>query len=329
MRETLKNILCRREKHQTDIFQLNARRYGFFNADKTIYYVNETNRELGFFAMYRCWLEYVYLADVCGFVPVINVGPDFAYAENRPIAGTKNPFEYYFLQPSSISVREAMHSSRVVHSDIVHRQMVELVLTGKMLQYDCNLQYLRLMGGIVRKYFKFNHTIQEYINEGLERLGIGDGKTLGVHVRGTDFKKGYDNHPVFVTEEEAFQAIDGVFEKKQYNRIFVATDDRLILEAFVRRYKEKLCFYTDVLRGSDRKSVAFHENDRAVHKYQLGREVIRDMCTLSRCDGLVAGVSQVAICARINKLAQKKKYQDLIIIDKGINRNGRVFYQHR
>ena len=89
-----------------------------------------------------------------------------------------------------------------------------------------------------------------------------------------------------------------------------------------------MLYYSDVMRSNDRKSVAFHASSRVNHKYKLGLEVIRDMYTLSKCDGFVAGISQVAVCARINKLSRKEKYQDLIIIDKGIQKSGRLFYRH-
>ena len=53
--------------------------------------------------------------------------------------------------------------------------------------------------------------------------------------------------------------------------------------------------------------VAFEKSGRKKHKYRLGLEVLRDMHTLAMCDGLVVGISQVAVC------------------DKGINRNCREF----
>ena len=67
------------------------------------------------------------------------------------------------------------------------------------------------------------------------------------------------------------------------------------------------------------------KDGRKCHKYRLGLEVIRDMYTLAMCGGLVAGISQVAVCAQINKLAMGKEFEDLIVIDKGINRNAKNF----
>lgn len=328
MNEFINDFLCAGKNKEKDLFRLRQKHYGFLNGEKTIYYINETNANLGFFAMYRYWLEYLYFADICGYTPVIDVGGDFAYCEKNAVNGTKNPFEYYFQQPATINVKQAMHSSRVIYSDIVHRQMVELILTGKKTHYNCNLRYMQFMGEIICKYLKYNYETGSFIKEGVQKIGIGNSKILGVHIRGTDFKKKYDNHPVFVTDKEIFKAVDNLLEKNHYEGIFVATDDEPMMKLFIKRYGNRMRYYLDVMRSSDMKSVIFHESSRTNHRYKLGLEVIRDMYTLSLCDGLVAGVSQVVICARINKIARREKYQDLVIIDKGINNNGRPFYRH-
>lgn len=100
------------------------------------------------------------------------------------------------------------------------------------------------------------------------------------------------------------------------------------MKSFENKYGEKLCYYKDVERGSTNKSVAFCKNNREQHKYLLGLEVIRDMYTLSKCDSLIAGVSQVPICAQINKISRGEKYEVVKIIDKGINRNSHIFIKH-
>lgn len=327
MKHYISNLLFPKTQADIDIFRLKHKRGGSLNFDKTIYYINEENGDLGFFAMYRYWLEYLYFADVCGYIPVIDVGKDFAYYDNSLIMNTKNVFEYYFIQPTSINVTEAKHSSKVIFSDIIHRQMVELIFTGKRSHYDCSLRYLQFMGYIARKYLKYNVATQNYIDRGIAELGFKEQKVVGVHIRGTDFRKKYNNHPLFVTEEECFNAIEHLFDNKEYSKIFLATDDQNILDVFINKYGDKIIYYSDVMRSKVKTSVAFIKSNRDRHKYKLGLEVIRDMYTLSQCDGLIAGVSQVAICARINKLARKEKYKDIIIIDKGIYKNEHHFHK--
>lgn len=311
-----------------DLFNQRIRHHGFANSDKIIYYIAEDDKDLGFFAMYRGWLEYLYFADVCGYVPVIKVGPDFVYQEKEKINGTDNPFEYYFLQPSLISVQSAKVSRNVINAVLSHREMVELILTGKYANYKTTKRYMKEMSYIVKKYIKFNQPTYDYISEGMKRLNIENEKVLGIHIRGTDFRAKYDNHPIYVNESECFKEIDDLFEKKRYTKIFVATDDDRILKNFVDKYGKKICYYDDVKRSSKNQSVAFSKNNRKNHKYLLGLEVIKDMYTLSMCSGLVAGISQVAICARINKMARGEQYEDIKIIDKGLNRNGHLFMRY-
>ncbi|MFI3202283.1 MAG: hypothetical protein R3Y54_12335, partial [Eubacteriales bacterium] len=49
------------------------------------------------------------------------------------------------------------------------------------------------------------------------------------------------------------------------------------------------------------------------------------MQTLSLCDGLVAGMSQVSIIARITKKSMGDEYRMLDIIDKGIASNNNSY----
>lgn len=319
------NKITRKTERKEDVFKLKINHYGSLNRDKVLYYICEENDNLGFFAMYRYWLEYLYFADVCGYMPFVDAGKGFAYHEENEIEGKKNTFEYYFCQPSQVKLQEVKFSNKVVRSDTMHREMVELVYTGKSNHYSYNRKYLLAMSKIVKKYMKFNNKTMEYLDAGCSKLGLRDQRVLGIHVRGTDFRTQYNNHPVALKEEEYFMEIDKVWEKGEYDKIFLATDDSRILQAFLDKYGNRICYFQDVMRSNKNKSVAFVENSRKNHKYLLGLEVIRDMYSLAICQGLIAGISQVAICAQINKLAMGHRYEDLVIIDKGINKNSRIF----
>lgn len=307
-----------------DYFRLKPKRCGIHNKDKTIYVICEDNENLGFFAMYRYWLEYLYFADICGYSPVVSAGHGFAYGEPE-FMGKRDPFEYYFEQPVGIALHQARKSSKVIASDIRHRQMIELVYTGKYADYRYTQKYLKVMGDIVRKYMRFNNSSWRYICSGLDKLQIEESRVLGVHIRGTDFKSRFDNHPICLEPADFFPVIDALLSGAGYNKIFLATDDKGFLEQFLEKYGNKICYYRDVFRNNRNRSVAFEKSTRQKHKYRLGLEVLRDMYTLAACDGLTAGVSQVAVCAQINKLAMGKQYRDLKIIDKGICRNHRGF----
>lgn len=308
-----------------DNLQLQPKHYGKENKDKIIYYICEDNGNLGFFALYRYWVEYLYFADVCGYCPVISAGKEFAYGEEKRILGTRNPYEYYFCQPSGIGLQQVRSSYKVIYSHISHRQIVEIVYTGKNDNYLYTQRYLQTMADIVKKYVKFNDNTMQFLKDGLDAIDLSNKSVLGVHIRGTDFRMGYNNHPVYVTAEEYFDVIDKYLHSKKYDKIFIATDDSRILDQFIKRYGDLLCYYEDTIRNDKNVSVIFKKEVGKEYRYRAGLEVIRDMYTLASCDGLLAGISQVAICAQINKLAQGGWYNDLEIINKGIYKNGRSF----
>lgn len=312
-----------------NISQPEQHRLGNKNKGKIVYLIEEDNENLGFFAMYRRWIEYLYFAHICGYVPVINAGEHFAYRSVGGKKRTNNAFEYYFEQPAGISIEEAYKSNRVIFSEVRHRQMVELVLLGK---YDCyfyNKRYLHMMSDIVRRYIKFNRTTWNYITDGIDRLGIKRNRVLGIHVRGTDFRKKFNDHPVFVSEQDVFDKIESVIPKYGYDKIFLATDDASILNNFITRYRDLVCNYTDVIRSDSMQSVIFQKNNRRNNQQLLGLEVIRDMYTLSQCEGFICGMSQVAVCAQMNKLARKEIYKDIEVIDHGIYKNNRNFHRYQ
>lgn len=144
-------------------------------------------------------------------------------------------------------------------------------------------------------------------------------KILGVHARGTDFKRNYNGHPIAVTAQEYLAEAKNLVETGEYDRIFLATDDTNAVRLFRNEFGSKILYYDDVTRGEGNETVMKSDSTRDDHHYKLGLEVLRDMYTLASCDGLVAGLSQVSFAARIQKFSWNQQYVDLKILDKGIN----------
>ena len=86
-----------------------------------------------------------------------------------------------------------------------------------------------------------------------------------------------------------------------------------------------MVYYDDVYRGNSTAGVHTTKGDRENHNYKLGLEVVRDMYTLAACNGLVAGMSQVSMSARITNKAFYMPYESVCIIDKGLSQNGKIY----
>ncbi len=287
-------------------------------ANGKIVYVAKTMGCDGFFAELRFILHEIYFADKYGFIPVAIMPSVSCYAESHAINGTDNPFEYYFNQVSDIDYKTAQIDYAFVRHTWVQRKEIE-VDTGMIENnYKITDKYMQTMANVVNKYLSYNDTVKAYLEENVKLLQ--GKKVLGVHVRGADFKRAYKNHPYMVTVDEYLELTKSQFDKGQYDMVFLATDDKEAVEKFSLEFKEKLIYFSDVIRTDGDETVMKSEETRENHHYKLGLEVIRDMHTLSVCDGLIAGMSNVSIFARILKRSRDKEYSQLTIIDKGIKK---------
>ena len=278
-----------------------------------LYHIRIGSKGDGFFAEYRRLLNYLYYADQLHLIPYIEFTQDYTYAEQNPVHGHTNPFEYYFLQPC-VTEEESrkyryMLTSRDCDQDFSRHLKPE---NG----YDLSEEYVAAVAGVSRKYIRPNSETEEMMRK--SRAFLGERKTLGVHVRLTDFKKNYYGHPTCVTADRHLEAARNAVEQYGFEQVFLATDDLGTVELFRKEFGEKLLIYSDVVRSDGEVSVAFSHCGRENHHYLLGLEVLRDMYTLSLCSGLVAGKSQVSICAYIQRRVTGD-YECREIIDAGYN----------
>ncbi len=296
-------------------------RRGDEHTGKTIYEIGAFGNDVGFFAEYLFTLIKLCFAEEKGFVPYVNWGEDFLYFD--PSAQEKNAFLSYFEQVSDIE--DASKAANVVRAKNIHiseMQNERLHTYG----YSVTEEYLKALTEMTKKYIRYNEKTKTYLEEGYEKL-IGKKKALAVHFRGTDYRRSYNNHPVFITPEDLIGKAKGIFEKGGYEVLFLATDEEKAVEEFRKAFGEKLVFFEDVYRaGEGDESVAYSKSEREHHKYLLGLEVIRDEYLLTRCTGLICGTSNLTLSARIMRKAwYEKDYDDCVILDKGLNHNEKDF----
>jgi len=312
--------------YEPNVIELKS--FGEKNPGKNIYFVNIVGRNyIGFGVYLRQTLYGLYEAEYLGFVPVVYYQPQGClYAEDEEVNGTSNPFEYYFEQVSDVSVEDVYESARVFLYEAAHSTRIEARLGnmnpnmpgGYLVNNDI---YMSEMGRVFKKYMRLNQVVGNQVSTDMQQLspdGWEGEKTLGVHIRGTDYALNWVNHPNMVTADEFIQAIDEVMETYAYKYIFLATDDKRRLESLRAKYGSKLIYYKDVARGENELNIAMEQNDRPMHHYLNGFEVLRDMYTLANCDSLVCGLSQISIAVRIIRLAGDSPYTYLKVLDKGL-----------
>ena len=291
-----------------------------------IYNANETGNGMGFFAELGMTLIKLYFADKRGLKPYISWGEGYVYYEPQGVEGEKNAFLYYFKPASEVS--SVNNASYVVNQKPWHCEQVKKIFEA--VSYEVSDAYIDAMAGMLKKYISYNDKIQKYLEQEYQNL-LGDERTVAVHYRGTDFNRGYNNHPVPVQVEQEINKVRELLEHRGYKQIFLATDEDKIVQQFRQEFGEMVKVYEDTYRDyGTGESIAFSKAERELHHYLLGREVLRDQYTLTRCEGLVCGYSNITFIARIMRKAwYESTWDDFCLINNGINHNKNTFSNSR
>ena len=270
-----------------------------------IYDISITGKSAGFFAIYRWILSGLYVADRFNMLPHVSIKDTFYSNENEDF------FKIYFKL--KIGVDNIENEPNVFkYSDGHFLWLEEKHNIDLVYNYNVNGDYINELANIKNKYLDFNDEIKNKINIQIVNL-LNKEKTVGIHYRGTDYKAGFRCHPIALNPSDYFEYIDKLLALN-YTKIFVATDDKMALDEFINRYGDKIVYYKDTNRSIDGKSVHEFSNEDPFLK---GYEVLKDMLTLSKCDSLICGKSQVSIAARVEKASKKEKYEFFKLIDKG------------
>lgn len=275
----------------------------------------------GFFACVRWALDGLYFCDKMNFVPVIYFAHNSIYFDEEVFGNDKNPFNYYFDDVESIDIGDLCGKPQIDFNP--RNSLLAENMNGK-LSYAVSNRYIEEMAYIMRKYLHFNSEVQAYMDLYIKDLRINE-ETLGVHIRGTDYKLNYRNHPNFVGSTEYFREIDHLLESRIFKKIFLATDDNDILDEFKNHYDEEQIIYSNKVERSNGVEGVHTRKNKGKTPYELGLDVIGDMGALSKCGGILSGMSQVALISRVYKQSNNESYIYDRILNKGINKNGRLY----
>lgn len=275
----------------------------------------------GFFACVRWALDGLYFCDRCGFLPYIEFSKDSIYKDENVFEKEKNVFEYYFENVCEITPQN------IVEHSIVEYTPRNALLAERMnggVNYEVTEKYISEMARIAQKYIRFNEKTISVIKNALDDLNVNN-DTLGIHIRGTDYKSNYKNHPIFVEVTDYYPHIDYALDKLNFKKIFVATDDQQLLDELIRHYGSKKVIFNHNIKRSTGKIGVHTSCYKEKTPYYLGLDVICDMEALKSCGGLISGMSQVALIARIMKKSEEEEFLYDQIINKGVNKRGKLY----
>lgn len=312
------------DKPNHRVFHWEVHELGEKNKGKIILYLANDLGYGGFCALWIYYLNRLSFAERMGMTMCINTFHSNAYQEREPYRGTRNNvFEYYFLQPGGISVDDALESNAVIYDwNNVDYGFEDFFHAGGDTDYTYKEEEIEQFGRIQYKCLHFQPDVQMRLDEDISGIFSGVGKVVGVHARGTDYKIGYKGHPMAVTAEMYIQKAKELLHHSNAQKVFLATDDNGMIEAFQKAFGDKLLYYEDVKRSEGTVWNCEFDQERPHHRFLLGYEIIRDVMTLGSCDSLVCGMSYVGFMARVVKASKQKKYECLGYIAPGLNKDG-------
>ena len=287
------------------------------NLGKAPVCVYDVKDQIGLFAYLRRASEFLYYCDRMGFTPLLKWS-NSDYVDSS-ITDTDNAFEYFYRQPGGIS--EVPDCAAVVDYAPGNLTMARSFVSSNL--YDPGNEFVRVTGIMAGRYLTLKDPVKNKIDDFLSELEIGD-DTLGVHIRGTDFRKVYKGHPVFVGPEDYYPLIDEAIAEHGFKKIFLATDDVEILSEFLEHYKTLDVRYSQtVVRGSGvlgiHKEAAFND---AISPYREGINALCDAYALAACGGVISGLSHLPMFSRMLRYGGGREYVFNETISKGCHKKG-------
>lgn len=261
-------------------------------------------KAVGLFCYFNQTLGGIAYAERRNMIPVIDIRTNINSLLYENEKGRVNAWEYYFEQPSGITLDETLSMNDAViknaHENISPSQSADFFMNDwGQLDYWKKIcrKYIRLSPAAIEKF------------EAMKAKYEGR-KILGVIVRGTDFVTTRPSgHPIPPTAEQAIKKAREAMREKNFDSVYLATEDKRILAKFQDAFGEKLILpdaqYVDYdysntgNTGKDRNWMYKYHNDRENDKYLSGMEYLVSILFLSRCEGFIASGNNGAVGAML------------------------------
>lgn len=263
------------------------RRYGNKNRSETIYIIRRPSKTVGLLSYVITTLGHIQRAVDQGYKVVV----DMKNYENMYQQSKKdNSWEYFFEQPSRISLDEAYKSQNV----ILTSETIPETRPNDTDDFYYNMYNRKCWQELCKKYIRVNSDVNQYVEEIKDRLfGCSEGqKVLGVLCRGTDYTSlKPKSHPVQPTAKQLIQRIHELKKIYCIDKIFLVTEDEHVLEEFKQEFTEGILKYLDTKRftGHEKEYLVNTMYREQVNTKRQGIDYLAQILLLSKCEYFIGG----------------------------------------
>lgn len=218
-----------------------------------------------------------------GFIPVIDMQTKENIFLSRQDRKKTNAWELFFEQPAGVSFSQIKDKPNkiVLENPFGPSDLFELVSAPQMTAYWRKL---------CEKYIRFSSEEQNVIGKYQTIFGAED-KVLGVLARGTDYLNPGVGHAVQPSVDEVVKRTKRSMEKNGCNKIFLATEDEMILERMKAEYGKKLLYVDQKRYQGMQQNKLGHLSDYVVNAIDMNRSYLAAIYYLSKCNSFFGGVT--------------------------------------
>ena len=290
---------------------------------KKYYVIYREDPNVGIYSVILTTLSHLRYAEENGLIPVIdmrNFDNEYMYPMTYGGGGTENAWEFYFEQPSLVSLEEAYSSSKMKISSGHFKE--GYVPSEGFLNNEKDAEDAEVWKKLYFKYIRYNHSTQSYLDDVWNniRSKVCEKKIMGCLCRGSD----YFYHTK--SQKDAFEKIETVIDKvekemhvHQCQFVFLATEDEDVLYRFENRFGDNLLYLDDFRVNSDERRLlgqAWKANKIDLRK--KGLNYIASVYVLAHCNCFVGTKTSASVFLPIISDLEYQFYFDLNSIEKAL-----------
>ena len=194
----------------------------------------------GLFSFYNQYLGCIYLFLEKGYIPIVDLTFHNIFNRDNSSLLINNPWELFFNQPYGYTLENVLKKAKNI------KKIKCWISSNEMPNKKTIFKVKYLMDfwhNIANNYAPIKNEIIKESYSIMNSLFNKSTNVLGILVRGTDFIACRPkDHAIQPSPKRIFQDIKRMSLKNKYDWIFLVTEDELIRQKFIFRFKEKIKF---------------------------------------------------------------------------------------
>ncbi len=292
-------------------FLQKKRRFGHKNVDKVIYVIRPVTNDCvqGLMSLVIHVLGQVEYSKKNNYIPFV----DFKNYKTQYSNGQDNIWEWFFTQPSQLTIKDVYESNCVILSGTTIKKKVDLSLFDSKIFFDNDI--VAKWNKIFLQNFDLNSEVKNIIE--FENKNIDVENCIGVYIRGTDYTQ-LKPYGEFMQPDinDVIEKVKMFCEKYPTANIFLVTEDKNNYLQILNKFNSKLktVSFDSFIDNYDGKNFLSKSNVLNENTKKRGMDYLVKILLLSKCKYLISSITSGSIVAYV---INGNRYEDKYIFDLG------------